>query len=240
MKWKESFRICSNDVDAFGNIKPGAIMRYMQETAYLHMEGIHPSANELRTQGKAFLLARASLSIYGNLSHRDEIDVETWESERKGVGFGRCFSVSCGGVTVAEMASVWTLYNFAERKIIRVSDADNIVYGSDEELALDLPRRLIYPDADELVLIGTHTASFSDTDKNKHINNTVYADILSDFVPEIRTGDARIVSFYINYANECRMDDEIRIYRTGETNEWYFRTLRSDGRINVEVKIITE
>lgn len=240
MKWKESFRICSHDVDAFGNIKPGALMRYMQETAYLHMAGIHPSANELRQQGKAFLLARASLSIYGNLAHRDEIDVETWESERKGVGFGRCFSVSCGGITVAEMSSVWTLYNFAEHKIIRVSEADDIVYGSDEELTLDLPRRLSYPDTDNLVLIGTHTASFSDTDKNMHINNTVYADIISDFVPEIRAGSARIVSFYINYANECRMDDEIRIYRMGETNEWYFRTLRSDGKVNVEVKIITE
>lgn len=240
MKWKETFRICSHDIDAAGNIKPGALMRYMQETAYLHMEGVHPSADELREEGKVFLLARASLSIYGNLAHRDEIKVETWESERKGVGFGRCFSVSRGGIVVAEMSSVWTFYNFSKHKILRVTDVEDISYGCDEDLPLDVPRRLSYPDGGEFVLIGTHTASFSDTDVNGHINNTVYADVISDFVPEIRDSSARIVSFYINYANECRLDDEIRIYRTGEVGEWYFRTLRSDGKVNVEVKVITE
>lgn len=240
MKWKENFCVCSYDLDAAGNIKPGALMRYMQETAYLHMAGIRPSAEELRDEGKVFLLARATLSIYQNLAHRDEITVETWESERKGVGFGRCFSVSKDGCIVAEMSSIWTFFNFRDRKILRVTDAEGVIYGYDEDLALDLPRRLSYPDDSEPVLIGTHTAAFSDTDENRHINNTVYADILSGFVPEIKDGSAHAVSLYINYANECPIDDELRIYRSGEAGEWYFRTLRSDGKTNVEVKIMTE
>ena len=240
MKWKETFRICSHDIDAAGNIQVGALMRYMQETAYLHMAGIHPSAEELRAEGKVFLLARASLSIYQNLVHRDEIIIETWESERKGVGFGRCFSISRGGAIVAEMSSVWTFFNFRDRRILRTTDAEDIIYGYDEDLALDLPRRLTYPEDTELALIGTHTVEFADADENRHVNNTVYADILSGFVPEIKDTSARIVSFYINYANECPLDDEMRIYRTGETGEWFFRTLRSDGKTNVEVKIITE
>ncbi len=240
MKWKETFRVCSHDLDAAGNIKPGALMRYMQETAYLHMAGIRPSAEELRADGKAFLLARASLSIYKNPAHRDEIEVYTWETERRGVGFGRSFSVISNGITVAEMASVWTLYNFRDKKILRMTDAEDIFYGADEELALDLPRRLSYPDDTSLTLIGTHTVAYTDTDENLHVNNTVYADLLSGFVPEVKDRSARTVSLYINYANECKLDDELRIYRTGEAGEWYFRTLRSDGKTNVEVKILTE
>ncbi len=240
MKWTETFRIYSHDLDAAGNIKVGALMRYMQETAYLHMAGIRPSAEELRFSGLVFLLARASLEIYKNLSHGEVITVSTWEAERKGVGFGRCFNVSSDGITVAEMSSVWTLYNFRDKKIVRVTDADSISYGADEELALDLPRRLSYPEDAPLSLIGTHTSAFSDTDENLHINNTVYADILSGFVPEVKDRTARIVSFYINYANECPLDGELRIYRTGETGEWYFRTQREDGKTNVEVKILTE
>ncbi len=135
---------------------------------------------------------------------------------------------------------MWTLYNFRDKKIVRVTDMEGFVYGFDDPLSLDLPRRLSYPDGASLALIGTHTATYADTDENGHINNTVYADILSGFVPEVASKTARIVSFYINYANECPIGDELRIYRTGEEGEWYFRTQKSDAKTNVEVKILTE
>ena len=74
------------------------------------------------------------------------------------------------------------------------------------------------------------------------MNNTVYADLLSGYIPEVKSGEGRIVSFYINYSNECRLDEEMKIYRAcgSAEGEWYFRTIRSDGKVNVEAKILTE
>lgn len=239
MKWTESYRINSHDLDAAGNIRVAALMRYMQETAYCHMAGMKPSAEELRAEGRVFLLARAAVSVYDNVSHGDTIEVTTWATESKGVAFGRCFSIRANETLISEAETVWTFYDFEARKILRVGDV-TLYYGTDEELGLDLPRRLSYPDPDSLVLQGCHTVIYADVDENRHMNNTVYPDVLSGFVPEIKDGTGRVVSMYINYSAECREDDEMRIYRSGGDGEWYFKTLRSDGRVNVEAKIITE
>lgn len=239
MKWTESFTVCSHDIDASGNIKVAALMRYMQEAAFLNMAGMGPSADELRDQGRVFLLARVTLSVYGNAAHRDVIRVETWPSAKKGVNYERCFAIFCGERKICEAESVWTLFDFKNRRILRVTDGD-YDYGHDEGLGLDLPRRLILPESAELILEGCHTVSYADIDANGHMNNTVYADLLSGFVPEIKNGGASAASFYINYSNECRLDDEMKIYRAGGDGEWYFRTIRSDGKVNIEAKILTE
>lgn len=252
MRWSESFTVNSHDIDAAGNIKIGALMRFMQETAYLNMAGMKPSAEELRKEGRAFLLARITVSVYGDVSHRDVLRVETWSSEKKGVSYERCFSVYRGEEKICEAQSVWMLFDFVKRKILRVSDGD-YDYGHDQSLELELPRRLSVPDEDgkneNFILEGCYTASFSDVDENGHMNNTVYADLLSGYVPEIRQKcvngrghgcGKKIVSLYINYSNECRLDEEIKIYRAGGDGEWYFRTVRPDGKVNIEAKILTE
>lgn len=239
MKWTESYRICSHDIDAAGNVKVAALMRFMQETAYCHMAGMKPSAEELRDLGKVFLLARITVSIYGTLAHGDTVSVTTWATESRGVSFGRCFSISRGDELISEAQSVWTFFDFISRRILRVGDTE-LNYGTDEELGLDLPRRLSFPEDEELILEGCHTVEYYDVDENRHMNNTVYADLLCGHVPEIKNGTARAVSVYINYSAECPEGDEMRIYRSGSNGEWYFKTRRSDGKVNVEAKIITE
>ncbi len=239
MKYSSAFTVASHDLDSRGNIRISALMRFMQEAAYLNMKNGSPTAEELRSDGRVFLLSRMTVSIYGKFSHRDELTVYTWPSAESGVSYERCFSVYRDGMLMAEAESVWILFDFKNRKIMRTGEVE-LNYGGDDGIGLDLPRRLKYPEEAELLLEGCHTASYADTDKNGHINNTVYADILCGFVPEIKSGDGSPVSFYINYSNECLLDDEIKIYRAGDIGEWYFRTVRGDGKTNIEAKILTE
>ena len=238
MIWKEHYRVLAHDVDMTGTFRIAAMMRYMQETAYRHMDGTGPSEEDLRAEGRAFLLARIIVKVHEGLAHGDEFELETWAEESQGISFGRTFIIRSGGRLIAEARSVWVLFNFLERRILRVNVLDPL-YGPEAPYEMELPRRLALPEGAEPHLCCERRVDYSDVDVNGHMNNTVYADLLCGCVPEIRSGEARVSTLYINYSNESKLDDTLTVERYGERGQWYFRTHRGDGKLNIEAKITT-
>ena len=239
MIWSEDYRVTALDVDMTGTFCPAAMMRYMQETAYRHMAGTGPTEDELRSRGQAFLLSRIMLNIYGAQHHGDAFTLRTFAEKSRGISFGRVFMIyGADGEKVAEAKTVWVLYDFYEHKIVRV-DSIGELYGPEPPLETELPRRLSVPDGMEPSPLCVRRVDYPDVDVNGHMNNTVYAGFLCGYVPEIRAGEARVSSLYINYSNESKLDDEISVSMCGSRGEWFLRTHRADGKLNVEARITT-
>lgn len=239
MIWKESYRVEAHDTDMTGKLRAAAMMKYMQETAYRHMNGTGPTEEQLRTLGRAFLLSRIAINMRAALSHGDAFTVETYAEESRGISFGRSFAVRSGDITVAEAKSVWVLFDFGEHRILHVDGFEHS-YGQEKPLEMELPRRISVPDGMTAEKLMPREVEYADIDVNGHVNNTVYADILCGRVPEIRSGESRVSYLYINYSNECKLGDTVSIERCGGRGEWFFRTHRDDGRLNVEARILTE
>ena len=112
-------------------------------------------------------------------------------------------------------------------------------YCTDEPIMLDVPTRIHMPDADALAIVGEHTVALSECDENGHMNNTRYADMLCDFIPDMNS--RRVLTFSISYLAEAKHGEELTVYRA-ETEDGVFclRTVRADGRTNVEAEIVTE
>ena len=238
MKWTEHYRVTSHDVDMTGTFRVAAMMRYMQETACRHMDGTGPTENELRESGRAFLIARIMIETHDVLRRGDEFELETWAEESRGISFGRVFIIRSGEKIVAVARSVWVLFDFVAHRIMRVDDIGHM-YGPEPPLDMELPRRLSLPEGMELEPCGEHLVDYADIDVNGHMNNTVYADYLCGQIPEIRAGEAKVSTLFINYSNESKLDDHLAVSRGGQRGEWYFRTHRSDGKLNVEARITT-
>ena len=81
---------------------------------------------------------------------------------------------------------------------------------------------------------GEHFVGYSDTDLNRHMNNTRYIDMLCDFVPNIE--ERRVAALQIHYRNEAPMHETIRVTRAVSGNTVYFQTFCRD-RINIEAAI---
>ena len=75
----------------------------------MQMKHLGPSNEELREQGKAFLLSRINMSLYHPLFAGDDIEAFSWGCESRGVSFNRCYQLRRGGEVIAEAASVWGL-----------------------------------------------------------------------------------------------------------------------------------
>lgn len=238
MIYTENYRISSHDCDFNGIARPSAILRYMHETSNLQLKEYGPSNDDLRKDGKAFILSKINLSFYKALRAFDNISVETWACESKGVSFYRCTRVLMGDDLVAEMVGVFALVDIENKSFCRVSD---IKFGFEEEptmLELDLPARFKIPSEVDLALQGEYTVSYSDTDENMHMNNTNYLDLFCNFLPDNKNN--RVITAVINYQAEAPIGETVKIYRGEDDDVYYFRTVREDGLVNSESRIMVD
>jgi acyl-ACP thioesterase len=233
MKWIEHYNIDSHDLDFNGVARASALIRYMQEAANSQLYHCGPSGETLRADGKAFLVSRFSAGFYTKISAYERIEVQTWGCESRGFSFNRCYRVLREGEIVAEASSVWALIDIETRHPLRVTEFAP-GFTTEEMLALDVPPRIVFPKNETLRIVGDHTVSYGELDVNMHMNNTRYTDMLCD---KIDMTDKRIYRLSINFINEAKYRDSVNIYTATQRDDIYFKTVRTDGKTNVEAQI---
>ena len=82
--------------------------------------------------------------------------------------------------------------------------------------------------------VGGYGVHYGDVDQNRHMNNTKYPDMYSNFLP---LNGKMIRSITINYSNEAVIGEKLRVQRAEDNGLFYFRTVRSDGKVNSEAEI---
>ncbi len=234
MKWREEYTVDSHDLDFNGTARVSALMRFMQESANAQCYRMGPSLESLREEeGLAFLLSRFSAGFYETVRPYEKLTAETWGVESRGFSFHRCYRVFRGETVIAEATAIWALVQIETRRPVRVSEyKPNFDY--DEMLTLDTPPRIVFPAANPLKLMGEHTVSYGETDQNMHMNNTRYSDMLCDTL-DLR--GKRIYRMSLNFLNEARLGETVNIYATHHGEHDFFRTVRADGKTNVEAQI---
>ncbi len=215
-----------------------AVLRYMQEAAFMHMAACPPSMDQLRAENKAFVISKLSMSIYGTLRACDNIKISTWACDSKGYSFLRCSRIEKDGIIVAEMETVSALIDPVNHSLWKVSDYPQ-TYTTEEPIDLDLPARIRIPQGVNLALAGEHAVTYADCDLNHHINNTHYPDIICSFLPTMI--GKRVDKMVISYASEAPLGQNIKVYVSGEEDGViWVRTVREDGKTNVECQIVLD
>ena len=234
MKYTDKHKVISQFTDKNGILKPGALIRYMQEAAANAMIADGPSYDELLERGLSFVLSKITVSIYADIYANDEIEVETWATESVRVSFNRAYRVLRDGCVVAEAVSVWALLDISRGRLIKVTDAA-LGYREDAPLDLEVPSKIPLP-YDRLSLVGERRVCYSDVDRNNHMNNTVYADMLCDFV--FRSEVGRVSRMSISFLAEAPFGQELKVYLASDDDTYYVRTVREDGKTNIEAEVI--
>ena len=81
--------------------------------------------------------------------------------------------------------------------------------------------------------VGGYGVHYGDVDQNRHMNNTKYPDMYSNFLP---LDGKRVRAITISYNNEAVIGDKLRVLRGENDGKYYFRTVRSDGKVNSEAE----
>lgn len=219
-----------HDVDYNGIAKTSSILKYIQSAAQAQLNDNGMSYDQLKENSRAFLLSRLKMEVLKPIHAYTPLTAITYPCESRGYSFLRCYALECDGETVARAMSVWALIDTNTHALVRVNDfnlglptlpPNELVLG-----AMKMPSSLID--------VGGYGVHYGDVDQNRHMNNTKYPDMYSNFLP---LGNKMIRSVTINYSSEAEIGDKLRVQRAEEGGFFYFRTLRSDGKVNSEAQI---
>lgn len=228
MKFTKHYTIKWHDTDANRQVRPSALVTYLQETANEHLIHLGISLDDLRDRyGLAFILGSISVRIYEPLFAGDDIEVQTWTCEGSGFRHNRCFRALRNGKPVAEATSQWALFNLKDGSLVKVQDMPYNIEPDPAITNLDLPARLRIPPISEMELAGERRIVYSDIDYNGHMNNTRYPDMLCDFLPEMRTH--RVTGMVLSYRHEAAYGHTLRVYRAKTEGGYLLRTVDEEG-----------
>lgn len=239
MAYEEKYRILGTDADHDDVVRPTAILKYMQETANRQMIAYGPSYAELFENGMAFILSRIRVINYDILRPYDDITVETWPSDSKGLTFPRFYRILRDGKVISEGASMWALLDTKNHRLMRATEVDISSYPFGEPLEMNLRFRI--PSDATLEKAKPHTVEYSEIDCNRHMNNTYYPDMLCNRIPDIE--NKIVKEFSISFLSEAPYGETVDVLRCEEMAEdgsqiHYFKTLKGDTT-NIEAKIVT-
>lgn len=224
-----------HDVDPNGIVRASALMRYIQSAAQTQLTENGMSYDQLKEQKRAFILSRIKLEFTEPVRAYEPLVAVTYPCNSRGYSFLRCYALERYGVAVGKAVSVWALIDTDTRSLIKVNDFE-LGLETHEPHNLEL-NRFALPSV--LQDVGTYTVNYGDLDQNRHMNNTRYPDMYSNFLP---LDGMRIKSISINYKNEAPKGERLRVERAEDPDgkTFYFRTVRSDGLVNTEAEIRLE
>ena len=239
MRYNEQIKIRSYDVDMNGVLRPTVLLAKLEELGAHQMVKYPPSNDDLRKEGKGFILSRVVLEVEKELRDGDICEGYTWACDNsRGLSFNRCYELVKDGEVAARVYTVWALLDINEKKLLRVEEYDTVGGEAESAFEIGIPLRVRMPRAEEYTEIAKRRVFYSDTDLNGHMNNTKYLNMLCDFVPDIEKRRLRGVN--ISYIAEAPLGDELTVCVKSEGDVFYFKTIRFDGKTNCEAVLYFE
>lgn len=230
--------IADHDCDVHLNLRPAAALRLMQYAATHHLDSLGLHYERLYDEGFVFMLSAVGLKFMRPIKAGERVLVATVPVAPKGVSLLReTVMFDEAGVLVAECQSAWVMVSHDTNTLLRPSVFSGRLPTLCEDYApfCDVTRIRIPACAE---FSGERRVRFSDLDRNRHMNNTVYADILCDAFAELLMDGATVSSLFIKFKAQARLGDSLSLYTMTEgdrhiINAKLFETLCFEGMMTL-------
>lgn len=236
MKFSYEYPIYDHDVDINGIVSVAALMRYIQQTASLQHVFYGPQIEDIRADGKAFILSRAALDITATLHPKDKITVTTWLNNARGFGFSRYTEIKSGDISIAQMNAFWGIIDIESRRPLRVEELSLGFDPDDDVLTVSSPTRFRPAKDTVFAELGSHRVAYGDCDENVHLNNTNYPSIFCSFLPTME--GKRVTQFSINYMHEARLGSTFKVFGAEQDGAYLFKTELENGEQGAEARMV--
>ena len=217
-------RISYYDLDMRGEIKLSALLRMVHIAADINAANLGIGFADLDKFHMTFVLQRIGFKFFRMPTYGETVALRTWPSDISKGTFLRMGDMadSCGQKLI-EWASLWILFDINERKILKPSKLP-VEIPELASLSVEvMPKKITLPgDLAEPYSFHTHNVRYADTDTNKHMNNSIYGDLVGNAV--FQSSDMAMSDFsevQINYLAEAKLGIDIDITATKHGSDIY-------------------
>lgn len=227
-EYSRSLHVPVYDVGSKNELKFGSALRLVQETSEQHLGVMHVSYEEMRKKaGLVFFIISTRVKICRMPLHNEQIVIKTHPRGRVGAQFYRDFKFyGINGELLIDVMQTTVLADAESHKVQRPQGLKQFgIYPENTIEPEERMERFTVPD--ELPLIGERRVYHSDLDANGHMNNSVYGDVISDFLPSDVRESARWIQ--INYVSETPEGDALKIFAGKSGGKFLMRGENSKG-----------
>ncbi|MBQ7901707.1 MAG: hypothetical protein IJ365_07085 [Clostridia bacterium] len=209
-------RIESYDVAPDGTVRLSALFKIFQKIAGDDLDSCGLTYNRLRDEGVVFVLTKMIIRFFDDINVYDDITIITRPRGCKGAIYVRDYDLYKNGIRVAYCTSQWVIIDFNTRKILRPSTiAEKFLLKDDLENIYPIENKKFKLVCDDMQSADVRKVYYSHMDRNRHMNNTFYPDIVLDYLPDCYKGSYTGKTVTIHYTTEITCGEEMEIY-TGE------------------------
>ena len=216
-------RIESYEVQPNDTVRPSTLFHLFQKAAGDDLDGFGMTYNYLRENGIVFVVTKFTLEYFDNIHSYDNVTIATFPRGCRGVSFIRDFDVTVNGKRAAYATSSWVLLDINNRTLLRPSAIEHL--GTIEPDLSDMHEiedRRIKLNAAEMQRTDVREVYYSQIDRNGHMNNTFYPDIVYDYFPDSYKNDDIGKKFSIYYSSEILRGEKFDIYTAETGREFTF------------------
>ena len=201
------------DLDANGDVKLTALLKYASEAAFLNAEELGIGLDKTLQTGLIFLIQRFGMKIKQLPKMDQKVVVRTWPGDITRSAFKRYGEIQdATGNPLVQWETLWVLVDINERKIKRPSafPIDFPHYGTLDVTAES--EKIKLPEDAETMASYQHPVRFSELDINQHMNNAIYGDLVANVLSlgsSLDMKEWQEVQF--NYIHEAKLGDEIKV-----------------------------
>lgn len=222
MEYSWPLRISTYDADKNRNIRLSSILELQQESGDLQFRGAGLPYEVLFESGIVFVTSRLTVRMKQRPRLGENVKLTTWHRDNKRVQFYRCYTFEDqSGHPLIESITSFVIIDPVTHRPLRpkVFEQFGIPHQPGRTVSLPDPSKLSLPDG--MAYTATRHILYSDIDYNGHLNNTVYADFLCDYMPE-QAKNKEIAQFSISFIAEALENDDIQIFTALENDTvWY-------------------
>lgn len=222
-------RVFGYDSDMRHRMKISSVLKEVQTVAGFHLDENGMSFDRLKENNSIFVMTKASLNLLRTPVREEKIVLKTWTRGLDGIVFIRDTVIeTTEGERLSEASVNWILVDPVKHGILRPEALRyDIVHRPDIALLGTRTGRLRTPK--DLIAVGTKRVDYTDCDFIGHMNNTNYADIVTNFLPENDLGK-EISECDIVYSLEAKLGETITVFRGEENGILFFRGEHSRGK----------
>ena len=207
--FRRELRIDGKQVGPGNLIKPSALIWIFMETSEAHMNAMGWNHQRLAETGLAFLIIHNSTQLKRLPAFDEQLIVETAPIGCHGAQFYRGFRLLANDGEVGRMTQVSVLVDANTHQLMRPKSFYQL--GIFPEAKVDTEWIVTPPHAGQFLLPwGERTIYYSDLDYNNHLNNTIYADIIMDFLPN-EAENRHFTKLHIQYISEALLGDVLTL-----------------------------
>ena len=196
-------------VDRYGRMKPAAVLFLAQEVAGMHCYELELDYDTLARRNLFWAVTRHRVQIKRMPTRQEKLTVETWPMPTTRVAYPRSMVVyDQEGNECFRSISIWVLMDKDTRHMILPGKSGISLRGTIRGGELPSPNGLI---AKPLSSTRQRTVSFTDLDRNGHMNNTRYMDWIDDLMPSAFHAQHSLKEFTVCYLSEAKEGQDLQM-----------------------------